>query len=232
MIDIRHSAERGQSNIDWLNSKHTFSFSDYYDPKYTGFRSLLVINEDRVKPGKGFPTHGHNDMEIISYVLSGALEHKDSLGTGSVIRKGEIQRMSAGTGIRHSEFNHSKQDEVHFLQIWIVPNKNNLEPSYEQKTINQELMKNKFHLVGSQDGEGDAVTIHQDTNIYVCMLEKDMTISFDVNSERVIWIQLASGEVIINGNTLLAGDGASVINESNLELSAKNNSEIILFDLA
>lgn len=232
MIDIRHSNDRGQSKIDWLDSKHTFSFSDYHDPDHNGFHSLLVINEDRVKPAKGFATHGHENMEIISYVLSGALEHRDSLGTGSVIKKGDIQRMSAGTGIRHSEFNHSDQDEVHFLQIWILPNQYNLEPSYEQKTINADLVKNNFHMIGSEQGNNDAVKIHQDVNIYLSILNKNMKLSFETDKSRGLWLQLAKGKIKLNNSTLISGDGASITHESLLKITAEDDSEIILFDLA
>src|SRR5262252_4566222 len=195
MITVRPAAERGIANFGWLDSRHSFSFGHYYDPKHMGFGTLRVINEDRVEPGKGFDTHGHRDMEIVSYVLEGALAHKDSLGTGSVIRPGDVQRMSAGTGIRHSEFNHSKTDPVHFLQIWILPERDGLTPSYEQKTFDERAKRGGFRLVGSRDGRDGSVTIHQDVDLYAAILADGESVSHAFAADRRGWLQVARGSV-------------------------------------
>ncbi|MDJ0597932.1 MAG: pirin family protein [Crocosphaera sp.] len=232
MITVRKDQARGQSNLGWLNSKHTFSFGYYYDQNYRGFGNLRVINEDQVQAGQGFGTHGHKDMEIISYVLKGALEHKDSLGNGSVIYPGDIQRMSAGTGIAHSEFNASKTDPVHFLQIWIIPNQKGLKPSYEQKHFSLSEKQGKFRLVASSDGRYDSVKIHQDADLYVTVLNEGDRINHSTSENRLLWVQIVKGLTEINGHTLQAGDGAAITRETDIEFTATtDDSEILLFDL-
>ncbi len=230
MIQLRKANDRGHANHGWLDSWHTFSFADYHDPKHVSFSALRVINEDRVSPGEGFPTHPHRDMEIITYVLEGALEHKDSLGTGSVIRPGEVQRMSAGTGIRHSEFNHSKSAPVHFLQIWILPDRHGVTPGYEQKRIDPVEFNGKLRLVASPDGRDGSVTIHQNASIYVARLNSD-EVTHTLASGRRAWLQVARGTARINGITLHAGDGAGVEDEPALRLTADGSAEVLLFDL-
>ena len=232
MITIRHSHERGHLNIDWLDSYHTFSFGNYYDPQYMGWRSLRVINEDRIQPGGGFPTHGHRDMEIITYMLQGSLEHKDSLGTGSIIQRGEVQRMSAGTGIRHSEFNPSSTNTAHFLQIWLIPDRENLPPSYEQQSFN--LFKNpgQFQLMATPHNVENTLRIHQDVNLYAACLPSSHRISYSLPPQRYAWIQVAKGEVILNEIPLTIGDGAAIAQETELTFTATNDAEILLFDLA
>lgn len=229
---FRPSEARGHANFGWLNSRHSFSFGHYYDPEHMGFGALRVINEDKVSPGAGFDTHGHADMEIISYVLDGALEHKDSIGTGSVIRPGEVQRMTAGSGIRHSEYNQSKTDPVHFLQIWIVPEKNGLEPSYEQRAFPAAERTGKLRLVGSRDGREGSVTIHQDVDLYNAILTIDDAVSFDVRPGRQVWIQAVRGTMTANGQPLYAGDGLGITSAGDLDVSATDDAEFLLFDLA
>ncbi len=230
MLQLRKAHERGHANHGWLDSWHTFSFADYHDPKHVSFSALRVINEDRVSPGEGFPTHPHRDMEIITYVLEGALEHKDSLGTGSVIHPGEVQRMSAGTGIRHSEFNHSQSEPVHFLQIWILPNRQGVKPGYEQKRIDPAKLNGKLRLVASPDGHDGSVTIHQDARVYAGLLNGD-EVTHSLARGRRAWLQVARGTARINGTTLHAGDGVSIENESLLRLTAEGSAEVLLFDL-
>ena len=233
MIQIRRADERGHADHGWLNTYHTFSFSDYHDPKFMGFRSLRVINEDWVKPGHGFPTHPHRDMEIITYVLEGSLEHKDSMGTGSVIRPGEIQKMSAGTGIRHSEFNHSKSEPVHLLQIWILPQENGIKPMYEQKAVPAEEKQGKLRLIASPAGGNGAVTVYQDTKLYAAGLDASQSVQHELDQERYAWVQVARGTVKVNGNELYAGDGAALAAEPKVEITGLDgNSEVLLFDLA
>ena len=233
MIIIRPAQERGHANFGWLDSKHTFSFGSYYDPNQMGFSSLRVINEDRVQPGQGFGTHSHKDMEIISYVLQGELEHKDSIGNGSVIQPGDVQRMSAGTGIAHSEFNASDTDPVHFLQIWIQPERAGIQPGYEQKNFSLEEKRGKFKLVASPDGRDGSVTIHQDANLYVAVLNKGDRVNYPTDNNRSLWLQIARGSAEINGQTLQAGDGAAITQETNIELATTiDDTEILLFDLA
>lgn len=229
MIIIRKSSDRGNSRINWLNSYHTFSFADYYDQNFMGFGSLRVINEDTVQPGYGFNKHPHHNMEIISYVIQGSLEHKDSMGTGSVITPGEIQKMSAGTGVEHSEFNHSKTELLHFLQIWIIPEKQQLQPSYEQKTIPQE--KNKFLLIGSEKGGEQAISICQDVTLFVAYLTQNNSIQHSFAKERNGWLQLVKGKINLNKQTLSAGDGAAIIDEERIEIICEENAELLLFDL-
>ena len=232
MIQIRKSSERGNADHGWLNSYHTFSFADYHDPRFMGFRQLRVINEDRVQPGRGFGTHPHRDMEIISYVLDGALEHKDSLGTGSIIRPGEVQRMSAGTGVTHSEFNHSKSSVVHFLQIWLLPEKEGLPPSYEQREFPPAQRRDQLRLVAARDGRDGAVTIHQDVDLYATLLSPGTSVEHSLRAGRHAWLQVAAGEVTLNGKNLAAGDGAAVSDESSVRIEAIESSEVLLFDLA
>jgi quercetin 2,3-dioxygenase len=233
MITIRPRNERGRANFGWLDSKHTFSFGNYYDPQHMGFATLRVINEDKVTPSQGFGTHGHRDMEIISYVLSGALEHKDSMGNGSVIRPGDVQRMSAGTGVTHSEFNASSTDSVHFLQIWILPQETGLKPSYEEKHFASADKLGKLQLVGSQDGRDDSVTIHQDVNLYVGNLREGDRVNYAVNNNRAVWIQVAQGSVLLNEQLLEAGDGSAIVDESEIAIIGQGEmGEILLFDLA
>jgi redox-sensitive bicupin YhaK (pirin superfamily) len=235
MIQVRKAKERGHADHGWLNTYHTFSFSDYYDPRFMGFRSLRVINEDWVQPGYGFPTHPHRDMEIITYVLEGSLEHKDSMGTGSVIRPGEVQKMSAGTGVRHSEFNHSKTEPVHLYQIWILPEREGLKPMYEQKAIPAEEKQGKLRLVASPrrgNGRG-AVKLFQDAELYAAQLAKDESVEHELGGGRYAWVQVARGAVKVNGQELKAGDGAAVAKEDKLRLTGSaDSSEVLLFDLA
>jgi quercetin 2,3-dioxygenase len=232
MITIRKAADRGHTNIDWLDSRHSFSFGDYYDPRNMGFGPLRVINDDRVGPGGGFGAHPHRDMEIISYIVSGSLEHKDSLGTGSVIRPGDVQRMTAGTGIRHSEFNPSGTEPVHFLQIWIMPEQKNLTPGYEQRTVSDDEKRNRLRLIASHDGRNESVTIHQDADVYATLLEPNKAVHHSIANGRLAWLQVIRGTVTLNGNKLETGDGAALEQEQQLEITAQGESEFLLFDLA
>jgi redox-sensitive bicupin YhaK (pirin superfamily) len=232
MLTLRRAEERGRANFGWLDSRHSFSFGNYYDPEHMGFGPLRVINDDRVAGGGGFPSHPHGDMEIISYVLEGALAHKDSLGTGSVIRPGDVQRMSAGSGIRHSEFNASQKDPVHFLQIWIVPEKRGLEPGYEQKTFAPEEKKNRLRLIGSRDGREDSVTINQDVSLFATLLDDGAAVAHEVAPGRTAWVQVASGTAKLNGTQLHPGDGVAVTEAGKLELvGSSQNAEVLVFDL-
>jgi len=231
MIDVLPANDRFHTDIGWLNSRHTFSFGDHYDPDRAGFRALRVINDDRVAPGKGFGTHGHRDMEIISYVLEGELSHKDSMGTGSVIRPGEVQRMSAGTGVLHSEENPSKSKPVHFLQIWIIPEKAGIKPSYEQKAFPAPERRGKLRLVASRDGRDGSVTIHQDAALYVGLFEKGEHAVYEPRPGRYAWVHVARGEIEVNGKRLGEGDGAAVSEEKRLELTAPGSAEVLVFDL-
>jgi len=232
MISIRHAEDRGVANFGWLDSRHSFSFGHYYDPDHMGFGPLRVINEDKVLGGQGFDTHGHENMEIISYVLSGALEHKDSIGTGSVIRPGDVQRMSAGTGIRHSEFNHSKTDPVHFLQIWILPERQGLKPDYQEKSFSEEERSGALRLLAARDGRGGALSINQDVDLYGTLLADGETLTHALRDGRKAWIQVARGSVTLNGEQLYPGDGAAVSDETRLDLKATSDAEILLFDMA
>jgi quercetin 2,3-dioxygenase len=231
MISVRPASERGKAEHGWLHSRHTFSFGDYYDPKHMGFRALRVINEDRVEPGHGFGTHPHRDMEIISYVLGGALEHKDSMGTGSVIEPGDVQRMTAGTGVLHSEQNPSKAAEAHFLQIWIVPEKARLPPSYEQKRFSEDDRRGKLRLVASREGRDGAITVHQDVALYAGVLAPGDRVTHAIERGHA-WVQVARGKITVNGQALGAGDGAAVSGEETLALEATEAAEVLLFDLA
>jgi quercetin 2,3-dioxygenase len=223
---------RGHSKIGWLDSWHTFSFSGFQDPNRMGFRSLRVINDDRVIPGAGFGMHGHRDMEILTYVLSGELAHKDSLGTGSVIRPGDVQIMSAGTGIEHSEFNNSDSNPVHLLQIWMLPDRNNITPRYDQRNFPLVEKQGKLRLVGSKDGRDGSVVINQDLDLYVSVLSAGDLVKFEVAPNRFAWIQVARGMVTLNGESLREGDGVQINSPELLELSTESNAEILLFDLS
>jgi hypothetical protein len=232
MIQLRRSEQRGHAQHGWLESRHTFSFADYYDPKHMGFRALRVINEDRVQPGKGFPPHSHQDMEILTCVLEGALEHKDSLGNTSVIRAGELQRMTAGRGVTHSEFNAARDALVHFLQIWILPAQPNLAPSYEQRDFGSGEMRDRLRLVASPDGREGSLTVHQDVTLHLGRLPKGAKLAHPLAAGRHAWVQLARGSLRLNGETLAAGDGASVSGERVLELEAVDPAHVLVFDLA
>lgn len=233
MVTVRRAADRGTADFGWLDSRHTFSFGNYYDPEHMGFGALRVINEDRVKGGGGFPTHGHQDMEIISYVLAGALEHRDSIGTGSVIRPGDVQVMSAGTGIRHSEFNHSRKDPVHFLQIWVLPNRDGLPPRYDQKTFADADRHDRLRLIGSSDGRDGSLLIHQDAEIYDAVLGGGKAITHTLGADRRSWVQVVGGAVEVNGRAAVAGDGVAVESETQLSITAHaGGAQILLFDLA
>jgi len=233
MLNLRKAEERGRADLGWLDSRHTFSFGSYYDKKHMGFGPLRVINDDRVEAGAGFPPHPHSDMEIISYVLEGALEHRDSLGTGSVIKPGDVQRMSAGTGIRHSEFNASKTAPVHFLQIWIIPEEYGLKPSYEQKTFSDDEKRGRLRLVGSRTGRDGSVTIHRDVDLYASLLARGDTVNHIVRSGRAAWLHLARGTVTVNGGELEAGDGVGVETAGPIQVRGlSEDAEVLLFDMA
>lgn len=232
MQTIRRAADRGRADFGWLDSRHSFSFGEYYDPAHMGFGVLRVINDDRVAGGGGFPTHPHRDMEIVSYVLDGALAHKDSLGTGSTIRPGDVQRMSAGTGIRHSEFNASATDPVHFLQLWFLPERQGLAPGYEQKNFTDADKRDRLRLVASPDGRDGSVTIRSDAALYASLLGKDASVSHDLAAGRGAWLQVARGSVAVGETVLAEGDGLAVSNESRLAIrGVAADSEILLFDV-
>ncbi|HEU4367414.1 MAG TPA: pirin family protein [Methylomirabilota bacterium] len=231
MITIRPATDRGHADHGWLDTWHTFSFADYYDPRFMGFRALRVINEDFVAPGRGFPTHGHRDMEIITYVLEGALEHRDSLGTGSVIRPGEVQRMSAGTGVRHSEANPSPAEPLHLLQIWIEPSKAGIAPGYEQKTFADADKRGRLRLVASPDGAEGSVTIHQDARVYATVLGPGDKVVHQLGPDRHAWLHVARGALTLNGQRLAQGDGAAIGDETALTLLGEADTEALLFDL-
>jgi hypothetical protein len=232
MLTIRRAEQRGHADHGWLDSRHTFSFADYHDPKHMGFRALRVINEDRVAPGRGFGTHPHRDMEIISYVLEGGLAHQDSIGNGSVIHAGEVQRMSAGTGVRHSEHNASPSEPVHFLQIWIMPNQRGLPPSYEQKAFDAAEREGLLRLVADPEGRDGAVKINADARLYATLLSAGAQVEHDVPAGRHAWIQVARGVIEIEGETLKAGDGAAISDAGRVVLSAVEPAELLVFDLA
>jgi redox-sensitive bicupin YhaK (pirin superfamily) len=231
VIRVRRSNERGGTALDWLNSRHTFSFGEYHDPRQMGVGPLRVINEDRVRPGAGFATHGHRDMEIVSYVLDGALAHRDSLGTGSVIRPGDVQRMSAGTGILHSEYNASPDEPVHFLQIWIVPREKGLEPGYEQKSFSEAEKRGRLRLVGSPDGRDGSLTIHQDVDLYAGLLGAGASAALNLRPGRRAWVQVVRGEIDVNGHGLAAGDGAEIIDVDTLRVRGLGEAEALVFDV-
>ena len=231
MITIRKAEERGHFDFGWLNTYHSFSFGDYYDPKHTRFRTLRVINEDFVQPGHGFPTHGHRDMEIVTYILQGALEHRDSMGTGSIIRRGDAQRMSAGTGVTHSEANPSPEEPVHLLQIWIFPSEQDMHPEYEEKKFSDEDKRNKLRLIVSPDGSDGSVKIHQDAKIYASLLDEREAVVHTLENGRSAWLQVAAGSVTLNDVALKQGDGAAVSGETSLRVAAHEPAEVLLFDL-
>lgn len=231
MITIRKAEERGHFDFGWLNTYHSFSFGDYYDPKHTRFRTLRVINEDFVQPGHGFPTHGHRDMEIVTYILQGALEHRDSMGTGSIIRRGDAQRMSAGTGVTHSEANPSPDEPVHLLQIWIFPSQQNLQPEYEEKKFSDDEKRNRLRLIVSPDGSDGSVKIHQDARIFASLLDDGEEVVHSLDTGRSAWLQVAAGSVKLNDVALKQGDGAAVSQESQLSVTAEGPAEVLLFDL-
>jgi redox-sensitive bicupin YhaK (pirin superfamily) len=232
MLTLRPAIARGHADHGWLVSHHTFSFADYQDPAHMGFRALRVINEDRVAPARGFATHGHRDMEIVSYVLEGALGHQDSLGTGSVINPGDVQRMSAGTGVRHSEMNPSQGEPVHFLQIWLLPSKTGIAPSYEQKTFPNAEKRGRLRLVASPDGNDGSVTIHTDARVYAGLFDAAESAELSLAAGRHAWVQVARGEIEVNGQKLSAGDGLALSDESRISLRGLADSEVLVFDLA
>ena len=231
MMTIRQASDRGHAQHGWLDSHHTFSFADYYDPRNMGFRNLRVINEDRVAPGQGFGRHPHRDMEIISYVIDGALEHKDSMGTGAVIRPGDVQRMSAGTGVTHSEFNGSKSDPVHFLQIWLMPAERGIAPGYEQKTFTAADKQGRLRLVASPDGRDGSITVHTDADLYAGLFAAGEQATHTLESGRHAWVQVVRGTVRVNGKELKAGDGASLSGEPSVQVEGVDSAEVLVFDL-
>lgn len=232
MFQVRKAHDRGHFDHGWLDTYHTFSFADYHDPRFRGFRSLRVINEDRVAPGRGFGTHGHRDMEIVTYVLSGALEHKDSMGNGEILRPGEFQRMTAGSGIEHSEFNPSATEPVHLYQIWLFPEQKGLTPTYEQKAFPPAEQQNRLRLVAAPDGSEGALSIRQDARIYLATLEPGAAVAHELAEGRHAWLQVLRGRMNVHGNLLAAGDGVAVSDERKLVISGTETAEMMLFDLA
>ncbi len=232
MLKLRKAADRGHADHGWLNSHHTFSFANYYDPAHMGFGTLRVINDDTVAPGKGFGTHPHRDMEIISYVLEGQLAHRDSMGNGSVMRPGDVQRMSAGTGVTHSEFNGSRDETVHFLQIWILPDAPGHEPGYEQKFFGEEDKRGRLRLVASREGREGSVSLNQDADIHAGLLDGDETAAYDVRSGRDVWVHVARGSLELNGEALEAGDGAALSEPGTLSFRNGRGAEVLVFDMA
>jgi redox-sensitive bicupin YhaK (pirin superfamily) len=232
MIKVRPAKERGKTRTSWLDSSHTFSFNQYYDPHYSGFRDLLVINEDFVAPAEGFGAHSHDNMEILSYVMEGALEHRDSTGASGVLGPNELQRMSAGTGVRHSEFNASQTDKTHFLQIWILPERDGLKPEYEQRTFPHDDRLGRLRLIGSRDGREGSVTIHQDVNLYNALISSGREVTHPIAEGRHAWVQVLNGSVTLNGLPLEAGDGAAVSGETAIAIKAVHDAEVLVFDLA
>lgn len=232
MIERRRAQDRGHADHGWLNSHHSFSFADYYEPSRMGYSTLRVLNEDRVAPGAGFPTHGHRDMEIISYVLDGALEHQDNLGNGSIIRPGDVQRMSAGSGVRHSEFNASQNEPVHFLQIWLLPERPGLEPGYEQKHYPESERHAQLRLIASRNGDEGSVSVHQDARVYASLLRSGESVRHTPPAGRHHYLHVARGELMVNGDTFLAGDAAIIADEPELMLDTPSLAEFLLFDLA
>ncbi|HBK45517.1 MAG TPA: quercetin 2,3-dioxygenase [Xanthomonadaceae bacterium] len=231
MLQIRKSDSRGRAEHGWLSSRHTFSFGHYHDPRHMGFGPLRVINEDRVQPSEGFGTHGHRDMEIVSYVLSGALEHKDSIGTGSVLRYGDVQRMSAGSGVSHSEFNHSAEEPVHFLQIWLLPEQNGIAPSYEEKHFDAAAKRGQLRLIASPRAEAGSLLIHQDARIFATILEPGQQLEHPLAAGRGAYVQVARGRLTVNGVQLAQGDALQISDEAGVTLSDGADAEVLLFDL-
>jgi len=232
VLDIIRSETRGAADHGWLKAKHTFSFADYYDPERIHFGTLRVINEDRVAPGQGFGTHPHRDMEIVTYIISGAIEHKDSMGNGTIINAGEVQRMTAGTGVLHSEFNPSDDQELHLLQVWIIPETKNLEPGYEQTMFARESKLNQLRLIGSRDGRDGSLTIHQDVDLYASVLEAGHNVQLDNLADRRVFVQLIAGELNVSGETLHAGDGLKIRGSERVSIAATQDSEFLVFNLA
>lgn len=232
MYDIIRSTDRGSADHGWLKAKHTFSFAEYHNPERVHFGKLRVINEDRIAPGKGFGTHPHQDMEIVTYIINGAIEHKDSMGNGTIIRAGEVQRMTAGTGVLHSEFNHSQEEELHLLQIWIFPEQKSLEPGYEQTLFSREEKLNTLRLIGSRDGRDGSITIHQDVDLYASVLESGNEVSLNDIADRRIFVQVVSGNIDVNGEKLAVGDGIQIRNEASIRLHAENDAELLLFNMS
>ena len=232
MLDIIRSDDRGSADHGWLQARHTFSFAEYRNPERMHFGKVRVINEDRIAPGQGFATHPHNDMEIVTYIISGAIEHKDSMGNGTVISAGEVQRMTAGTGVLHSEFNHSREEELHLLQIWIFPEEKNLTPGYEQTLFSREEKLNRLRLVGSRDGREGSVTIHQDVDLYASIVEKGKNVTLDDVADRRVLVQIVSGSVNVNGETLLAGDGVQIRDVAAIDITANDDTELLLFSMS
>ncbi|MEN3293891.1 MAG: quercetin 2,3-dioxygenase [Burkholderiales bacterium] len=232
MLELRRSEERGHANHGWLDSYHSFSFADYYDPQHMGFGPLRVINEDRVNGGEGFGTHGHRDMEIITYVLDGELAHKDSMGNGSVIRPGDVQRMSAGTGVRHSEYNHAQDRQTHFLQIWIEPNVSGIAPGYEEKRFDAAQKRGRLRLIASPDGTDGSVVVHQDAKVYAGLFDADERASISLKPGRRAYVHVARGTVSVNGTELKAGDALKAVDETRIELGQGRQAEVLVFDLA
>ncbi len=232
MIQVRRSADRGAVDMGWLNAKHSFSFGDYYDPEHMGFGKLRVINEDRIEPAQGFGTHGHKDMEIVTYMIDGALEHKDSMGNGSVIRSGEVQRMSAGTGVMHSEFNHSGAELAHLLQIWILPERSGITPGWEEKVFSADDKRNRLRLIASRDAREGSLRIHQSLDLYATVLDEGESVAHAFDEDRQGWIQVVNGQISVNDSSLEAGDGAAIENVSELKITAVSDSEFLLFDMA
>ncbi|MGB5447553.1 MAG: pirin family protein [Woeseiaceae bacterium] len=231
MLNVIESESRGSADHGWLRAKHTFSFAEYHNPERVEFGKVRVINEDRIAPGKGFPTHPHRDMEIVTYVIEGAIAHKDSMGNGTVITAGEIQRMTAGTGVQHSEFNHSQDEELHLLQIWIYPEKNGLEPGYEQTRFSRDEKLNRLRLVGSRDGRDGSITIHQDVDLYASVLEAGNELSLELRPNRRVFLQVVDGDIAVNGQRLSAGDGAQMEDERELRVAALTEAELLVFDM-
>lgn len=232
MITIRHAEERGAVNLGWLEGKHSFSFGDYYDVEHMGFNTLRVINEDRIAPSKGFGTHGHKDMEIVTYMIAGALEHKDNMGNGSVIRAGEVQRMSAGTGVMHSEFNRSAKEQAHLLQIWVLPEETGISPGYEQKAFAAADKTNRLCLIASRDARDGSLKIHQALDLYASNLDRGEVLAHELRVKRSSWIQVVSGIMSVNGELLHSGDGVAIDDTRTLEIEAIEDTEFLLFDMA
>ena len=232
MFDIIRSDTRGSANHGWLNAKHTFSFAEYHNPERVHFGALRVINEDRIAPAQGFGTHPHKDMEIVTYIISGVIEHKDNMGNGTTIRAGEVQRMTAGTGVLHSEFNHSEDEELHLLQIWMFPEKKNLRAGYEQTLFTREDKLNRLRLIGSRDGRDGSLTIHQDVDLYASVLDQNSEVTLDNVADRRIFVQIVSGELDVNGEKLSAGDGAQIRQAAEIRARAESDAEFLVFNLA
>ncbi len=231
MIEIIKSETRGQADHGWLQARHTFSFAEYRDPERVHFGPLRVINEDRIAPGQGFGTHPHRDMEIVTYPISGAIEHRDSMGNGTVITAGEVQRMTAGTGVQHSEFNHSQDEELHLLQIWLFPEQKNLEPGYEQKPFSREEKLNRLRLIASRDGRDGSITVHQDASIFASVLDAGATLTHTTGADRKVFVQVVYGELSVNGESVASGDGVQIADVDTIEIAAEKESELLLFDM-